>query len=930
MTTHTCAETLNSMSASWWNVVAHITWQSSLTALVLLALVTLARRRWPAPWRYAILLVALLKFACPPFLPAAPGAFSRLGPRVAAPPPAESKSLPAPVAAPALGGSWMAPGAPSPKAGPAVREVRSESESKAASLGGRALQGRDRATGFHWKTWLMLGHLAGLAGLLGWIGWQWNRLRRRIGRARLVTEGGMTAALTSLAAGMGLKRVPALAISELAESPVALGVIHPTILIPANAPEHLSESELEVILAHELAHFRRGDLWVNWLQLWLAAIWWFNPMLWALSRAIRSAREDCCDDLLLGRNLTSSAAYCDLLMRAAARFARSRQFASALGLGETLHPLGRRFIRIMDGHIPRAHRLSAAGLVLALVIGVVFLPGLRSQTAATAPLPKTAASASSGPDANSTRRKPERPSGLATNSLSQLFDQLTTDYFHNDLDQAQLRKELQQRGDHAVAYLTNKLASPDESPENRNKAAWLLGQWKPAPAACVLALDRALEAEDEGTSGTAAAALRDLQPPATQAIPALMEATKRGNSAAARALARIAPESQKVARLLVQVFSEQREIKSELDRMRWDQFRHELRFPLSEMKTNQLEIERAFLAAYDHADNWYRHALSGALAFLGPQTPEGRAIVHEHNTQATEEMKDRLADSKADLPGLIADIKSPTGQLADLGVLNKLGELHEAAFAAVPALMDYVKNPENRFRASAVSALGDIGPSASNAVPVLVPLIEARQHDVQVNAVWALGRIGIPDKRAIELIKPLLRDGNQQTRFLAAGSLWRLHCQYLPDCVSIVRQMLREPLDDPNGKAYLFGALSDMGEKAKAALPELAACLTNRSCVVRREAVLAIRQVAPDETGLVLPALLSLLDEETPGVIIMPSNRLLALRELGKLGSQAKAAIPKVEASLKDEAEEVRAAARETLARISAPKGTSAPGKEQP
>src|SRR6202030_235572 len=114
---------------------------------------------------------------------------------------------------------------------------------------------------------------------------------------------------------------PRLVISREINAPIAFGVLRPKVLLPATVVERLSAAQLRTIMAHELAHVCRGDLWINWLQLGLRAVWWFNPQLWILNRAIRKAREDCCDDLLLVRGVTSHDAYCDTLLRAAAELA---------------------------------------------------------------------------------------------------------------------------------------------------------------------------------------------------------------------------------------------------------------------------------------------------------------------------------------------------------------------------------------------------------------------------------------------------------------------------------------------------------------------------------------------------------------------------------------------------------------------------------
>ena len=66
---------LNLWAENWWQSVTHAGWQAAIVCIVALGVVALGRR-WPAPLRYALLLVALLKFATPPMLTAPTGLFS--------------------------------------------------------------------------------------------------------------------------------------------------------------------------------------------------------------------------------------------------------------------------------------------------------------------------------------------------------------------------------------------------------------------------------------------------------------------------------------------------------------------------------------------------------------------------------------------------------------------------------------------------------------------------------------------------------------------------------------------------------------------------------------------------------------------------------------------------------------------------------------
>ena len=67
------------------------------------------------------------------------------------------------------------------------------------------------------------------------------------------------------------------------------------ILLPTSWLTELPPDMLESIIAHELAHIRRGDLWVNLLQRVIEVLLFYHPAVWWLSQRIRVERELCCD-----------------------------------------------------------------------------------------------------------------------------------------------------------------------------------------------------------------------------------------------------------------------------------------------------------------------------------------------------------------------------------------------------------------------------------------------------------------------------------------------------------------------------------------------------------------------------------------------------------------------------------------------------------
>ncbi|WP_257312533.1 M56 family metallopeptidase [Geothrix fuzhouensis] len=106
--------------------------------------------------------------------------------------------------------------------------------------------------------------------------------------------------LSRLCRELKLSRTVRLLQSAAVEVPTALGWLRPIILLPACALTGLAPLQLEAVLAHELAHIRRGDFLVNLLQSLVEVVLFYHPAVWWLSGRIRAERELCCDDVAAG------------------------------------------------------------------------------------------------------------------------------------------------------------------------------------------------------------------------------------------------------------------------------------------------------------------------------------------------------------------------------------------------------------------------------------------------------------------------------------------------------------------------------------------------------------------------------------------------------------------------------------------------------
>lgn len=126
-------------------------------------------------------------------------------------------------------------------------------------------------------------------------GWFWlERLRYRMTDP---VSPDLRARCIALQQRLGLLRVIRYCQSQLLQAPAVLGWFRPVVLLPAAALAGLSPRQLEAVIAHELAHIKRFDAFVNLLQVATETLLFYHPAVWWLSARIRAERENCCDDV---------------------------------------------------------------------------------------------------------------------------------------------------------------------------------------------------------------------------------------------------------------------------------------------------------------------------------------------------------------------------------------------------------------------------------------------------------------------------------------------------------------------------------------------------------------------------------------------------------------------------------------------------------
>jgi beta-lactamase regulating signal transducer with metallopeptidase domain len=96
---------------------------------------------------------------------------------------------------------------------------------------------------------------------------------------------------------LGLNRAIRYCECEWLQTPAVIGWFRSIVLLPVTAITSLSEEQLQSVIAHELAHIRRFDSFVNVFQISVETLLFYHPAVWWLNKRIRAEREHCCDDV---------------------------------------------------------------------------------------------------------------------------------------------------------------------------------------------------------------------------------------------------------------------------------------------------------------------------------------------------------------------------------------------------------------------------------------------------------------------------------------------------------------------------------------------------------------------------------------------------------------------------------------------------------
>ena len=202
--------------------------------------------------------------------------------------------------------------------------------------------------------------LSGSIGVIGYFGYGYCRLRKAIKGSEKITDEKILICAQQI---KEKAHIHANISMVKGKYPMIFGFFKPIICIP----EESSIEEIEMMLYHELLHFKYRDNKVTYLQILAVAFHWFNPLAWVAMKLMKEDMEIACDERVMTLGINRKQ-YANTLLNIV--FTPKSQQYLAQGMGENPKHIKERVLEIA---MFKKHKLGASivgGLVL---IGVILV-----------------------------------------------------------------------------------------------------------------------------------------------------------------------------------------------------------------------------------------------------------------------------------------------------------------------------------------------------------------------------------------------------------------------------------------------------------------------------------------------------------------------------------------------------------------------------
>ncbi|MBN1973544.1 MAG: hypothetical protein JW787_07885 [Sedimentisphaerales bacterium] len=190
----------------------------------------------------------------------------------------------------------------------------------------------------------------------------------------------LLALLQEFSLQINIKQKIQLRLSDAVSSPAVCGLINPVILMPVNLVNNLSHVGLRSTLIHELAHIKRLDLWINFVQTVLQIIYFYNPFVWYANSVIRRVCEEAVDETVLVALDGQIDDYSNTLIDIGEKALwKSDLGLRLIGVAESKKALQWRIKQMLSKPIPKNAKLGILSIIALLLIAVVLLPMAKAE-----------------------------------------------------------------------------------------------------------------------------------------------------------------------------------------------------------------------------------------------------------------------------------------------------------------------------------------------------------------------------------------------------------------------------------------------------------------------------------------------------------------------------------------------------------------------
>lgn len=352
---------------AWW-IFQHLVTTTALAAAVL----AWCRLFRPGPvTRHALWVLVLLKFVTPPVVewpwtlpdPMGLAASSRVGELV----PAET-----------VGQLDLSR---------AIRDGVLPERTSLAANGVASTSPVDRASSITLWTWLAIVWLTGSVWMLGLELVRFRRVARRLAHAAPADRRTL-ARVANIAGRLGVAPPPVRITSGM-HAPYLWSAGRAALVLPGQWPDDTTETSIDALIVHELAHLKRRDHVIAWMQLAAGLVWWWNPLFWYVRATVREQAELACDAWVIATLPDGRRAYAESLITLSGPALQGRtspSMAAVVGADAvSRRMLERRLVMIMKGRTPL--RLPVTGVITLGLAAAITLPAWASGQQAPPPPP---------------------------------------------------------------------------------------------------------------------------------------------------------------------------------------------------------------------------------------------------------------------------------------------------------------------------------------------------------------------------------------------------------------------------------------------------------------------------------------------------------------------------------------------------------------